>query len=645
MDFDDRLRNQLHSQSSDLQLPAEGSNAVRARSRRRKRQRTGGAALATLVVALLAGGWIAGRDTTAEANLATKGLPVSQDASNSTKGNSTPSSSSIEVVLPDPGDPLVLTTAQNVDAPGGYNVYQNGHSGGLYYVLSTAPGVKYDDFEDDLGLIRDDTIYTFDGSSWSQNALADRYISTVESTSEGLLYTVSTGSADSHELALGTSSDAGQVWSWTELDLTSAFGNDPASWPPYAVRFATRGTETFVLAHTSGYLDWEEATKLAITNGATIDPGADEVISVDQNGIGWIQAPEQDVCSVALGNEVGALWAIEPQGPVFDFEGDLTTSQYSSLEEFWRAQELRGPEIYAQALQTVGKIPGCEAFAKCTSEYTARMEELDSRGGNASAELNNETLTWAEESGCIDEVPWLVGTDDPVADASTFVSWQSLGVTPPESWQGISAGFLVDSGEITSLGELFDGEPGFLVDVRSERGQWTASFASTDNNTEIPSTPAYTTWTSTNGNDWTSNTENTFAFEQPAVLANGTSFSPDWGQESTQLLRTAPDGTTKALALSDLSPNVDTEGFQIMNVRTGKYGVLAWAVRSASPGENEFADDSIVLYSPDGIGWGATEVPGAEVIDAIVGEGDVLIFLNDPDLPEGAGQQVVTGQA
>lgn len=674
MDFNDRLRNQLRTQSNDLQLSPEGSDAVRSRSKRRKQRRAGGTVVATLLVALVAGSWIAGRSSDAEANLATEGQAEASDTAGSTgSGTSAPSSSDtkapIDIALPEPGAALSLSPASDDGAPGGYNVFQSGSTNGLYYVLSTAPGVTYDDYDESVGFFRNDTIYTFDGSNWSQNSAGDRFVSTLDSNESGLLYTVSTGTAAGQALELGRSANAGQDWTWTELDLTSVFGQDRSAWPPYAVQFATRGNETFVLVHTNGQIDWEEATDIAVANGANIDPRTNDVINIDQTGITWIEGFEQNPCEAALNDALQTAWIDEPEGPEFDFDRELTDAEQAELEAYWVAQELRGQEIYADALQSVARVPGCAGFVKCSTELDALSSEFDDEiqdyyadNGDidqrfvaeenveldALHEAHDATVrAWARTSGCGEELPYLDAEGEGLSDAQppSYASWESLGVTPPESWNAVNAGFIIDGEQVTNLGRIFDGENGFLIDVRSTGGQWSAIFDSTNYALDVPSESTYTMWTSTAGDDWTSEPTNSFRFGRPAGLADGTTFSPNWAEESSQLLRGNPDGTTSALTLSDLAPDLDTTGYQLMNVRAGDYGAVAWAVKWQDTNGNGQPYDSIVLYSPDGVGWGATDVPDVEVVDVIVGDQEVVLFLNDPDRDEGAAQPIMLGRA
>lgn len=666
MDFNDRLRTQLRTQSTELQLSTEGSNAVRSRSKRRKQRRAGGTVMATLLVVLLAGGWIVGRSGDTEANVATEGDADSADEA--TTESTIPESDPIDIALPEAGVPLVLSTADNVGAPGGYNVFQSGRSGGLYFVLSTAPGVTYDDIDEGGGTVRNDTMYTFDGSSWSQDSTGDRFISTVDSANAGLLYTVSTGTASGPALELGTSANAGQDWSWTELDLSSVFGADQSTWPPYAVQYATSGSETLVIVHTQGGIDWEEAVALAVANGADIDPDSNQVTSVDRSGISWTggHLSESNRCLAALNDILNKAWENEPEGPELDLDRELTDAEQAEIEAYWTAQELRGQQIYAESLQSVARVPGCESFVKCTTEHSQRnvlfnesVEQIYAdHGGEISdpavlAQIDEnfdsfivEVSEWGRTSGCVDAAPNLFEGEvaAEVGDID-YASWESLGVLPPDSWKSTTTGFLVNQDAVAEIGDVFGAQDGFLAQVEATTDGWSVTFDSTVYTEEADYASTYTIWSSIDGDTWTSSTSDSFNFFQPARLSDGTTFAPDWAGESTNLLRRTPDGTTSGLTLTDLAAGLDTGGYQIMNVRAGDYGVVAWAVKWEDVDEGEQPYDSIVFYSPDGIGWGATAVSDVEIIDVIVGDEEVMFFLNDPNRTEDSAQPIMIGQA
>lgn len=674
MNFDDRLRNHLEAQTRALHVEPEGSDAVRARARRRRQQRTGGMVMATLLVALVAGAWITGRSDRDAANLATEGEPAAEelaaDEATATIGPASASSPAddLDTVLPEPGEALVLTTADNTDAPGGYNVYQSGRTRDLYYVLSTAPGVTWDNAGDEL--IRNDTIYTFDGSTWSNTSVGDRFISTLDAGDSGLLYTISTGSPTSQSLELGTSANGGKDWMWTELDLTPLFGADRATWPAYAVQTASHGAETLVVVHARPQVDPVEAASLARANGADIDPDASEIAYADADGIAWYENTDvADPCQDALGDSLDEFWSSEPGAPEFEFDEDVTPEQQAELDAYWAAQEARFDEAMSTALDAVARVPGCATFVKCTTQYQEFTDELEAEFrefhdglglGDEDEELDDETLAqldafyeeqqrqieaWVSSSGCGEALPWLVSeVVEGVTDVSSgyrYATWEELGVDTPEDWRAMTAGFLVENDQVAALGEPFGDQSGFLAAVRSLDGVWAVTFdESTYDGTETSS--AFATWTSADGVDWTSNPTSTFDWTRPSTMSNGMSLSVDWASEEARLVRRSPNGADVALTLDDLAGDLDTSGYALMNVRAGDYGAVAWAVRWQDDDSSPY--DSIVLYSPDGVGWGATEVAGQEVVDVIVGADEVVLFLNDPARGEGVPQPIVIGQ-
>ncbi len=669
MDFNDRLRDHLHTQNDDLLVVSEGADTVRSRSRRRKQRRTGAAMMATLAVVLLVGGWLIdiSGDTT-DANLATEGDGDSTAASPSATVNNGDSAAAIDVtnVLPEPGAALVLTQATAADAPGGYNTFQNGRANGLYYVVSTAPGATYDGMIDGEPL-RNDTFYTFDGAGWTQSNLGDRYVSSFDNSTTGLLYAVSTGSPTSNSLEVGTSTNAGGVWDWTEIDLTAVFGADEEAWPPYAVQVANRGGQRLVVVHTNGAIDWEEAAALATNNGADIPEGLSQVVSVDPNGIGWTDAlGAQNSCLAAQTASLTEQWNTEPEGPEFDFDRELTEAEAAELQAWSKARLQRAFEINAQALRAVASIPGCEPFVKCSTQQTAYYEQTDAQFEALYGEFgfdinddvdlsseqraaydqlraeNDEAMeTWIAESGCDEVLGEGVGIED--LGIPNYVTWAELGVTPPESWKPIDHTFLVDGDVVTDLGRVFDGQDGYLIDVRSTSDSWQVTFDTTAFSGVTPTENRFTTWTSTDSTSWTSSTNDSSLWSQDARLSNGTSFSVNWDRQQAQLLRSNPDGTTDGLLLANLAPEINTTNYSMVNVKAGEYGVVAWAVDWSSLSDPSY--DSLLLYSPDGIGWGVTEVADAEVIDAIVGGEGVLLFLNDPARPEGTPQPYALAQA
>lgn len=668
MTFDDRLRTQLTEQTNDLVITPEGVDGVRARSRRRKQRRAAGATLSIAAIAIVGALTLFGPDNE-QANLATEGDAAPTDTT-AASSNATVEPAPVldaQVVLPDPGSALSLSPANNKGAPGGYNLFQTGRANDTYFVVSTAPGLTYEDTEGEF--IRPNTLYTFDGSQWSQNELTDRFVSGFDSSSNGVIYAVSTGTSTTQELSVGRSTN-GVSWEWTPIDLTGAFGTDTSTWPIYTVQQATRDGQRFVVVATNAAVDFDVARRLARDAGADLDE-SDEIVSASATGVSWFEQVEQPPCAAA-DNEISQdLWNEEPEGPEFDFERELTEAEQAELEQFWKAQEARGLEIRSETLALLADIDGCTAYVSCVTELAdasaAAGEQIDdllaSFGTDPfnSTGLSDEQTTeldrlyeekesaeqrWLEESGCAETLGWHVGTEDdptPVKSAR----WSDLGVTPPESWAPTQYGYVIDGDVVTELGGLFPDQTGFLVDVSDVNGSWTVTFDSTDytlvEGFDVPIESTFIEWTSKDGQQWSSS-PTTWVYQTEAqTLTNGVGLSISWTEQEPQLIRRNVDGSTNALLLGDLAPDLDTDGYSLARVATGEYGAVVTAV-NWSRLETGGNYSSIVLYSPDGLGWGATSVPDVEVVEAVVGSDDVIVFLNDPNREPGSAQPILIGK-
>ena len=668
MTFDDRLRTQLTEQTNDLVITPEGVDGVRARSRRRKQRRAAGATLSIAAIAIVGALALFGPDNE-QANLATEGDAAPTDTT-AASSNATVEPAPVldaQVVLPDPGSALSLSPANNKGAPGGYNLFQTGRANDTYFVVSTAPGLTYEDTEGEF--IRPNTLYTFDGSQWSQNELTDRFVSGFDSSSNGVIYAVSTGTSTTQELSVGRSTN-GVSWEWTPIDLTGAFGTDTSTWPIYTVQQATRDGQRFVVVATNAAVDFDVARRLARDAGADLDE-SDEIVSASATGVSWFEQVEQPPCAAA-DNEISQdLWNEEPEGPEFDFERELTEAEQAELEQFWKVQEARGLEIRSETLALLADIDGCTAYVSCVTELAdasaAAGEQIDdllaSFGTDPfnSTGLSDEQTTeldrlyeekesaeqrWLEESGCAETLGWHVGTEDdptPVKSAR----WSDLGVTPPESWAPTQYGYVIDGDVVTELGGLFPDQTGFLVDVSDVNGSWTVTFDSTDytlvEGFDVPIESTFIEWTSKDGQQWSSS-PTTWVYQTEAqTLTNGVGLSISWTEQEPQLIRRNVDGSTNALLLGDLAPDLDTDGYSLARVATGEYGAVVTAV-NWSRLETGGNYSSIVLYSPDGLGWGATSVPDVEVVEAVVGSDDVIVFLNDPNREPGSAQPILIGK-
>ena len=124
------------------------------------------------------------------------------------------------------------------------------------------------------------------------------------------------------------------------------------------------------------------------------------------------------------------------------------------------------------------------------------------------------------------------------------------------------------------------------------------------------------------------------------------SFRIDWAEETeeTVLVRTGPNGSER-LTLSTLAPNIDFTGYQASQVIVGDYGVVITASKWEPQGDVG-SESSIVLFSPDGMSFGATSLGEVGLFSITVGPDGVLIFGYDTELENsGTPQPVYFGTA
>jgi len=668
MNFDDRLRNHLQDQHDELTIRPSAVEDVHARSARRKQKRLAATTLGICAIALLAFGVFMNNGSTTT-DFATGGA---DDAPTTTTAPATDDAveavavdAPLESSLPEPGESLVLTAANNDSAPGGYSIASSGVGGGVYYVVSTAPGARWEDFEGGE-YPRPSTVYTFDGSSWSNNTMTgDRFVGGITNGSEDVLYAISTGTPTNSGLAIGSSTNLGTDWEWTSIDLTDLFGPDPASWPAYAAEFATHGSQQLVVINSNPQVDTQEAFELAVANGADIT-SADQVMYADQNGVAWFDDtpveidPNEPVnCQRLLNQRSMELWEDVDYGaePDFDFEDEPTPEQAAEIEAFFDKSNAQQQAIQAQMVETVREFDECTEFADCVAEMFDRQnavnddiaklyedaglsqfEEPTDELADAIEEyystLDESMEAWADESGCAEH---LDSDAEAYAEMEQYASWDELGVTPSSEWAPIRHAFLVEGDEVTSLGNPFGNDTAFVVDVNHDGSAWNVTIDSSSY-TSSQDGPSITRWSSKDGQTWNSVALDHYSYG--TNVHNGTTFSVDHSSENGGIVTTAADGTVTKFSLSDLAPGLDGSDAYISNISTGDYGVVAWAVEWNRSGYN-----SVLLYSPDGMSWGATEVPDQEITNAIVGEDGVLVFVNDPEREVGDPQPIFFASA
>ena len=698
MDFEDRLRDQLHHQTADIEIRPEGVDVLAGRVRTRRTRRVTAAAMAALIVVAGMTGYLIGREADEPAQVATQG--GDDESSDETVGDtssdrdaaaaSSPSGSDPselpDVALPDPGSPLVFTNVDDDSSPGGYSVYQNGWAGDIYYVLSTAPGSTWEEL-DARGRYGPDTLYTWDGDRWSTGSFGDRFVSEI-SGDGGVLYAISTGSVTSDGLAAGTSSDAGESWTWTPIDLSGQF---PDGDTQYMALTASKDGVQLVVVHRSAGADWEEAIALARSAGVDIDQETDAIFEIDSDGIAW--APDSYVvspCQAAYNDYFESRYAEDEEElyePPFAYGDDLTDEQLDELRAWEEEQERVWEDRRLGAIDHVRTVPGCEEFVECTIESDARQKAISEKDQSmemfealerraeageeitdeewmaaeeASAALWDEYNDWLEQSGC--RVVLYGDYDEPDPEDVQRRTWEELGVVAPAAWSGSTHAYLITDGDVRALGAQFAGSDGWLVDVRSSDAGFEVVFddSSYDEFEALGAEPVepdqfetvFTTWRSPNGTEWTSSSSSVGGYGSQSATVAGSTLSIAWTERGgSDLIRTNPDGTSDRLRLADLAGELDTTGYELVAVKSGPYGAVAWAANwsefERGVPEDEYSPNAIVLYSPDGRGWGATSLPGADVTDVIVGRDGVMVFLADPDFngPDTPPQPVLLGRA
>ena len=421
--------------------------------------------------------------------------------------------------------------------------------------------------------------------------------------------------------------------------------------------------------HRPDEADWQEAIDLARAAGIDIDPETDDIYDVNSTGLTWVpDFHEVGECNAAYNRYFEDHYADFEQvyEPPIPYEGDLTDEEMEILRQWEEEQQSLWDERRRDAVDYMATVPGCEEYHACLAEQTAREAEIQAqertagifadleRRAEAGEEISEEEWIaaeeasmaiweehnrWMEESGC--QIILYGDYSEPAPEDIQQVTWDELGIIPPEHWEGSTHVDLLEDGEIRPLGERFS-SPGWLMTMRSGATGFEVTFDETVYEpypgSEGDFTPEYAVWSSPDGVDWTRSTTTEFDYGmQGGALPDGTSFSITWAEEDrSDLVRINPDGSSDRLLLSDLAGELDTEGYVIVGVDSGPYGVVAWASKWGDPPrfveeEFEYDPNSMILYSPDGRGWGVTPTPGVDVADVIVGQSDVMIFLADPD--------------
>ncbi len=620
--------------------------------------------VALIVLAAGVAGWWVGNERSEAAQVSTDGPVVEAEAdaepaptTEAESGEAEPNRADpaeeveLETATAIPGAPLVFTDLSDADAPGGYNVWQNGRSNGLYYVLSTAPGVTWESQQTECGgecyePIRNDTLYTFDGSDWNRSELGDRFVTELSSSSDDLLYTVSTGSPAGPRIELGTSADTGATWTWTDLDVSAQPGAEDGS----ARVLTAEYKGTFLAAvHTPAQIDWEEAAALARSAG--IDITADQIWGVTTEGIEYalptIETDGPD-CA-ALGVEFYEENSPTTEYPFQDVE-ELTEEQQAELDAWYLKEQEAWAALELASADYMAGIEGCETYATCLSESVTIRNDIAANEATMWDELGFgpdidwETITeeesaaldaawakqwepydtWFQTSGCANVLGWDEGEN------VEWATWDELGVTTPASWEGSLHAHRVVDGVAVDLGPITDVSPGWIVSLKATTDGWELWLDAGTIESNLRQLQ------SVDGTDWTVVSENNswdaVSFWDAATDADGNEWHVQWGEDANgRLVRTGPDGRSQSLSVDNLAgtADLDLDGYNFDNVRTGDYGTIVWASRWAG---EAYDVDTVVFFTSDGVEWGATMIDGTFLVDAIVGVDEILVFGEQPAL-------------
>ena len=641
MSFDDRLRRQLNEQAHQITIEPGDPNGPAVRAARRQTRRRVAVAGAFVAVIGLSAAWITTRDGD-EPGVATAvdsdgtDTDAAEDASASDESTSDESGSTAA-----PGTPLTFTPVDATGAPGGYNITSNGAGNDLYYVLSTAPGLRAEEIN---GPWRNDTLYAWDGDSWSTSTFADRFVTTITPNGD-LLYTLSTGTNSGDGPAVGTSSDGGANWDWTPIDLPADLGV-PGS---YGLSDAVGPAGHLVVAWSAPFADWNEAFELAREAGLDIGWETHNVISVDSEAIRYVGGERAVSCAERYWTGIDDRVAVPAS--LYDEswgEDGPTEEQLAQFREDQQAYDDARLVAQPQVLDELRADPDCAVFAECQTDVNAWDDEQAERerqiyvdlgviepGQSAYYELDWESLD-DDTQRALDEALSELWEDsdqnritDPACEEALYgpgwdpedietVTWASLGVTPPDSWNGAISAFLVEDGAAREIDAPFD--PGFLQSVTATDTGFAIELVvpETDPVGFVEELGAQRTIRWTGGEDGWQFEETTGSLWNATTAPDGTTYGFSWSADGTSRLIRAANGVSVATPMPDMfGPGYEQHG--ISSIDAGDYGVAAVSIDWES-------ERSAVAFSTDGVSWASTEFDGYWIDGVIVGDGDVMVI-------------------
>lgn len=566
-------------------------------------QRTLTAMTAILVVAMAGIGFWMLSDDTATTSLAAGDIDDVEESQANLEDADEADGADAETGSPT----LKIVDVTSDDSPASGRVLSDG---GVYYVLSTAPGpVDFSATRTDAQLqelYRQDTFYVLDGDrNWRVNSIEDRFVSDF-AVNDGVLYVLSTGAPTGGEATLGTSTDFGSSWDWAPLEgFPEVDGGSLLIGDHGTLIFGSRSDRT----------DFDWVVKTASEAGLPVT--SEGLLEFDSTGFSYQPIDTNDPCQARL------LEFIPDIGYMIDY-----LPRASAVEQ----EDIR-------------------------RNFEDTLTHLREEAGGLGCPFDVRTF---------DD---LVALDLPKA---VRVSWDELGIAIPESWKPTMGLYSFDDGSLTEKTLPFDEGIGWgwvmgdrLEVMVTPPGQSSYEFGSE----VFWSTTDGDAWDSRRIDQDDPSGFLPPGYEEPRVGSHV--FRVGWDEElvaeqqleiealersvaagevseeamfeafpyeSTSRLERSTDGGPWAIVdPSTLDPAADLDGLALYDVQGLSSGV---AVVYANPnfgvgGTSE--SNSVVLFSDDGESWTSFPVLNGESMFHSNGD-TFLVLSHDWLIPEGETQ-------
>lgn len=471
--------------------------------------------------------------------------------------------------------------------------------GGVYYVLSTAPGrVRVDEAtseEEWNRLFRSNTFYTMtDDGSWQANEVEDRLISTFD-VDDGVIYVVSTGTVSGDETsAVGTSTDRGQSWDWQTLpDL-----------PPAAqVAMLRTGDSAILAASRSGQPGYEEVLRTAREAGVDVEERS--LRNFDSSGLTYVEIDADDPCS-ALYLDYGLADYAEWLRTAPDDERE------QAIEEMNRMAEEIGPEFEAQGCsfdpEAIESLPLPEIATVTWAELGVEVPERWKPWSGVYRYQDGQLTELDDPFDGTDQIGYMEAVDGELVVysygsslddyretrwiTSDGIDWNSLEVTEENYESGYFPG---------GYGPPVAGNSTFRLHWQEPTQEEMEAYEEQMNAIEAGELTG----------------------EEAEVAMMATEF------ESGILQRSVAGGGWEDVDLDGLMPDLDLSNHRVESVQGNEYGVFIM-VRDVSYYIGDTPEGSaglMVLYSNNGTEWGSFETEG-DWLHLEQGDGTVLAFDN-----------------